>query len=38
MDRIEMSGKEIKRLEVLRQVTDGITAVRLNEWVNRGKP
>ena len=28
IDRIEMSGKEIKRLEVLRQVADGITTQR----------
>ena len=28
MDRIEMSGKEVKRLEVLRQVADGVVSQR----------
>lgn len=27
MERIEMSGKEVKRLEVLRQVSDGVVGL-----------
>ena len=35
MERIEMSGKEVKRLEILRQVSDGVLSqVRAAERLN----
>ncbi len=33
MDRIEMSKKEIKRLEELRQLADGVVSQREAGWV-----